>query len=240
MLIVVLGLSLLFLSACGLSKATSRSLDTATGPLSSNNDGKNQEAAEEANVLTASSKEAAPSVSGDVVLKDGEYQVDTINSQVAWGANYLVGATHTGFTAIKSGQLEIKNNQLMGGSFTIDMAKISNDQNIEALVKHLSSDDFFSTATYPEARLVITSVPKIQEDGTYLIAADLTIKNKTAPVTFNAKITSNDGLLQAVSSFSIDRTIWDIKYRSGKFFQDLGDKVINDEIKFNIKIQARQ
>ena len=32
----------------------------------------------------------------------------------------------------------------------------------------------------------------------------------------------------------IDRTKWNIKYGSGRFFEDLGDKLILDEIEFDI------
>jgi hypothetical protein len=42
--------------------------------------------------------------------------------------------------------------------------------------------------------------------------------------------------LLANSEFSIDRTKWDIKYDSGNFFQDLGDRAIKDDIYFNINI----
>jgi hypothetical protein len=38
----------------------------------------------------------------------------------------------------------------------------------------------------------------------------------------------------ATADFEIDRTEWDIRYGSGKFFKDIGDKAINDN--FNVKL----
>lgn len=49
-----------------------------------------------------------------------------------------------------------------------------------------------------------------------------------------------DEAVNATAEFEIDRTEWDIKYGSGKFFQDLGDKMIYDNfiIKLNIAAKA--
>jgi hypothetical protein len=46
-------------------------------------------------------------------------------------------------------------------------------------------------------------------------------------------------LVSAKATFEIDRTEWDIKYGSGKFFKDLGDKVINDNFQISFDLKAK-
>lgn len=173
-----------------------------------------------------------------VSLTDGTYQVSVTGSKIAWKASRVVGNSHTGTIAIKSGNLVITAGNLTGGNLLLDMKSITNDENIAALIKHLNSDDFFATETYPEANLAITSVARTPEEGLYAVSGDLTLKGKTAPINFNLRLAQSDNKVAAVTELSLDRTTWDIKYGSGKFFQDLGDKVIKDEIEINVSLEA--
>ena len=68
----------------------------------------------------------------------------------------------------------------------------------------------------------------------YKIVADLTIKDITRPISFMAEVDINGANFVASAELNIDRTKWDIKYKSGSIFKDLGDKAILDEIKFEI------
>lgn len=171
-------------------------------------------------------------------LTDGTYQVSTSSSKVAWKASKVVGTSHAGTLAIKSGNLTIAGGNLTGGNLLLDMKSIKTDDNIEALVKHLNSEDFFATATYPEANLVITSVARTPEEGLYAVSGDLTLKGKTAPISFNLTLSQENNKVSAVSELELDRTTWDVRYGSGKFFQDLGDKVIKDEINLSVSLEA--
>lgn len=75
---------------------------------------------------------------------------------------------------------------------------------------HLKSADFFDAATFPQIHFVSTSITEKDEDE-YEITGDLTIKDTTRPITFNAEVgTPVDdpfGLRRsgASLSFSIDR-----------------------------------
>jgi polyisoprenoid-binding protein YceI len=173
-----------------------------------------------------------------VSLTDGTYQVNTINSKLTWKASKIVGNGHTGTVAIKSGNLVISGGNLTSGNLLLDMKSIASDENIEALVKHLNSEDFFATETYPEANLAITSVARTPEDGLYSANGDLTLKGKTAPISFNLRLAQEGNKVAAVSELELDRTVWDVKYGSGKFFQDLGDKTIKDEMQISIALEA--
>ena len=62
----------------------------------------------------------------------------------------------------------------------------------------------------------------------------MTIKDITNRITFEANINVKGKSYLADSNLKIDRTKWDIKYKSGNFFTDLGDKAILDDIEFDI------
>ena len=46
------------------------------------------------------------------------------------------------------------------------------------------------------------------------------------------------GIVNANGEMIIDRTKWDIHYNSGKFYDNLADETIADEIEFLVKIVA--
>jgi polyisoprenoid-binding protein YceI len=124
---------------------------------------------------------------------------------------------------------------LSGGTFVIDMTSITNTDMsgnmADKLVGHLKSDDFFGVATYPTSTLVITKVEGA-ENGQYKVTADLSIKGKTHPVTF---VTKNEGDT-FMADIKVDRTLYDVRYGSGKFFEGLGDKMIYDNFELSVTL----
>lgn len=172
------------------------------------------------------------------------YKLDAASSSVEWTAKKVTGQ-HNGTVAIKSGELKAEAGKLTAGKFAMDMTaiKVVDIKDAEAngkLAGHLNSDDFFATAKNPESTFEIVSVEPIAGAAAgapnYTVKGNLTIKGIAKAITFPATITMDEKELKANAQFDIDRTEWDIKYGSGKFFQDLGDNMINDafNIKFNI------
>ncbi|MEP0305210.1 MAG: YceI family protein, partial [Maribacter dokdonensis] len=94
----------------------------------------------------------------------------------------------------------------------------------EKLEGHLKSADFFGVESNPTSKLVFTSV-KPMNDNSYTVTGDLTIKGITKPVTLVVSMFEN----KASATLKIDRTKYDIKYGSGSFFDNLGDKAIYDD-----------
>ena len=160
-------------------------------------------------------------------IEDGKKEVKVETSSVTW-KGYKVTGSHMGSIALKQGSLDFKDEKLVGGEFSIDMATIVNtDMEGEYKAKlegHLKSDDFFGVATYPTAKLVFKKV-KSTGKNSYEVTGDLTIKDKTNPVTFDISIYGN----KATANVKIDRTKFDVRYGSTSFFDDLQDKAIYDE-----------
>jgi polyisoprenoid-binding protein YceI len=159
---------------------------------------------------------------------DGEKkEVKTSESTVTW-KGYKVTGSHTGTIDLKEGSLEFEGEKLIGGEFVVDMASlISTDLEGEykgKLEGHLKSDDFFGVESNPTSKLVFTSV-KATGKNSYEVTGDLTIKGKTNPVTFDVSVYGS----KATATLKVDRSQYDVKYGSGSFFDNLGDKTIYDE-----------
>ncbi|MBI5915352.1 MAG: YceI family protein [Bacteroidetes bacterium] len=170
-------------------------------------------------------------------------RVDTMNSNIQWKA-YKVTGEHSGVVNIKSGSLEYNDQGFFsGGSFDIDMTTIKNtDMQGDMAGKlegHLKSDDFFGVAKYPMAKFVITKVVPRGKPGEYKITGNLTIKQTTKEVKFDANLTEADGgKIIATGDMKIDRSDFDVRYGSGSFFDGLGDKTIYDEFDLKVKLVA--
>jgi polyisoprenoid-binding protein YceI len=135
----------------------------------------------------------------------------------------------------------IENGQLMGGTVEIEMNKIEGPGHLRDnnLINHLKGPDFFDVKKFPFSTIVITKVASINVEDKE-ITGNLIIKGITNAVTFPAKMEVKDGIVKASGKLVIDRTLWDVRYKSGKFFDNLKDQAIADSIEFQIKIVARK
>ncbi len=170
-------------------------------------------------------------------------QVDIKASTISW-KGYKVTGSHYGKISLKSGKLDFNNGALTGGSFEIDMASMTCEDLsggvAEKLLGHLKSDDFFGVAKYPTAKFVITQVVSRGTPGAYKIAGDLTIKSTTKPIKFFADVKDEGGKMVATAKITVDRSDFDVRYGSGSFFDNLGDKTIYDEFDLDVKLVLSQ
>ena len=156
-------------------------------------------------------------------------------SKVTWKA-YKVTGSHEGNINLASGNLDFNGTTLSGGAFVVDMTTINTTdlegESKQKLEGHLQSDDFFGTTKHKTAALEITSV-KASGKNAYTATANLTIKNITKKVNFTISVYGN----KATASLKVDRTEFDIRYRSGSFFDNLGDITIYDEFDLVVDLQ---
>ncbi|MCJ8164184.1 YceI family protein [Pontibacter sp. E15-1] len=171
--------------------------------------------------------------------------VNTAESSMTWNAKKFGGA-HTGTVKLASGTLAVNGNKLVGGSFAIDMASIDNTDITNAdfnkkLTDHLKSEDFFSVEKHPTSTFKITKVQPVANakagEANYTLTGDLTIKGITNPVTFPAVVRIDGKSAVATAQIALDRTKWDVKYRSG-LLGTAADKVIDDEFNVDLRLVA--
>lgn len=170
-----------------------------------------------------------------------EFAVDASASTIVWKGEKVVGNSHTGTLSLASGSLDISKGKLKGGSFTVDMTSLT-DTDLEGewktkLENHLKSDDFFGVESFPTAELTITNVNSTG-DNTYDVTGDITIKGKTESISFSTTLNEVDNGYEASASITFDRSKFDVRYGSGSFFDNLGDKAIKDEISLDVTLVA--
>ena len=158
------------------------------------------------------------------------------SSLLVWSGSAL-GKAHFG-TVDFEGSLGASNGKLISGLLIFDMRTI-NTQDLEGTSKekldnHLKNKDFFNIEKFPSAQLAIKGF-----DGKNL-TGDLTIKEVTKEITFPASLKIKPNSITGKANFTINRTDYGILYGSGSFFDLAKDKIISDEIEFNVAIKALQ
>ena len=198
------------------------------------------------------SVDETPAVETPAAGADGTYIIDPAASIVNWKGSKPTGV-HNGTVPVSGGQVTVANGMITGGTVDFDMAGITvldlegNDKaNLEA---HLKGDapgkenDFFNVGKYPKATYVINSVSKLDNDaeGNHMVNGTLTVKDISKPVSFKANVTFDGNKLTATTpEFSVDRTEFDIRFKSRKFFNNLQDDFVNDEFRLQINVTANK
>jgi rhodanese-related sulfurtransferase/polyisoprenoid-binding protein YceI len=183
-----------------------------------------------------------------LVLRDGAYRVDTVQSIVEW-AGHNPHTKHDGTVGIAEGEIAVKDGQTTG-TFMIDMNAIENrslagNDLQPVLISHLKSDDFFFTRRFPTATLTIrsgtprekpyVSAPNVDVQG------ELSLKGVKAELSFPATVyQDSNGTITAKARFDLDRTRWKIIYGSTRFFEHLGMHLVFDIIHIDVKIVAQR
>ncbi len=176
------------------------------------------------------------------VWSQDQFIADTEASKINWKGFKPTGE-HFGIVKVKSGSFTVENKMITAGDFEIDMNSIvvldipSDESSNAKLTKHLKNDDFFGVKKHPVAIFKLTSTEAKAEK--FLVKGDLTIKGITHPVSFLAEVsTDGESVLLKSEKFEIDRSKWNIKYKSQSFFSDLGDKFISDDMELSVEVHA--
>ena len=158
-------------------------------------------------------------------------------SNIRWYGEEITGKTHFGNLSFKEAQIEIQDGVINGGKFVVDMNTLSvEDLSGGGKLKlegHLKSDDFFSVKKNPEATLKITQKAKVNGE-TQTLYGDLIIKGIKNPIDCTIIFGDNK---TAVARMTFDRSKYNVRFRSGSFFENLGDKLILDDIRMEVSLK---
>ena len=107
-----------------------------------------------------------------------------------------------------------------------------------SLERHLRSDDFFSVEAHPIATLTFKSEGGIGAGNKLAFNGDLEIKGISHPISFESEVKNVDPKVSALVNMTFDRSKYNVRFRSGTFFQNLGDKLIYDDIEISVDIRT--
>lgn len=162
---------------------------------------------------------------------------DKEKTRLSWLGEKVTGQ-HSGTINLQSGWLNWQDNKIVSGEFLIDMASIKDSEANERLEGHLKSDDFFGVEKFPTSKLTITG-STLFDKGSGLVRGNLTIKGISNPLEFKATMQKTDAGVWFFANITIDRTKYNVRYGSGSFFDNLGDKTIYDEFKLKVNLLVK-
>jgi len=172
------------------------------------------------------------------------YIVDLEKSSIEWKGFKPTGS-HNGTIALKEGKLDVNDKTIESGRFVIDMNSIvvtdipAEEEGNAKLKGHLTSADFFDVETYPIASFEVTGIETVE--GKTMLSGNLTMKDKTNNISIAVNTSINEDSMSLTSeTFTIDRSKWNIKYGSKSFFDNLGDKFINDDMELKVTLVANK
>ena len=172
-----------------------------------------------------------------------KYIADPAATKIKWHGEKIVGSKHDGTIALKEGWLASDGKSITGGEFVVDMSTIKNEDIKDAgsrakLEGHLKSADFFGVDNYPLSKLVLAGGSQIA-GGKATLRGSLTIKEATHPVEFTVVESKAGDVLTYTATITFDRSLYDVRFGSGKFFSNLGDNAIRDEIKLEVSLVVK-
>lgn len=174
-------------------------------------------------------------------METTNFKIVSSVSKIDWTGKKVTGA-HNGTIGIKEGNFILNDGKIKEGKIIIDTTSIKildvTDPATNAqFAGHLASDDFFSSNTFPTASFDILNVKEVSND-TYFLEGNLTIKGITQFVGFDALVENHKEAIKLKGKLVIDRTKYDIKFRSGNFFVDLGDTLIYNDFELDFDLSA--
>ena len=194
--------------------------------------------------ITTEKAPATASLSSSITAND-TLIIDLEKSNIHWIGRKVTGE-HSGTLNVSDGFVIWNGRSITGGKITIDMTSIKNTD-IESpewqqkLEDHLKAEDFFHSDSFPHAILEIERQAKIMDENKINhkgVVAALTIMGVTHEIKFPFILTQTKNNLIGEGSVDIDRTLYNIQYKSSKFFDDLGDRLIYDYFTVQFKIQT--
>ena len=172
-----------------------------------------------------------------ITAVDATYNIKQDQSSLVWTGREVSTSSHYGTINFTSGQFEIADGLISQGEFFVDMTSITVQDltggSKDRLEGHLRSDDFFSVESFPTAHLYISS-SEVISNGKWMVNGFLTIKDISHPVLFEMANTEDGWNANLV----FDRSKYNVKFRSGTFFENLGDKLIYDDIELKINLKT--
>jgi len=172
--------------------------------------------------------------------------INVDSSVIKWTGRKVTGE-HSGTLNLADGWIIMQQDSLMGGKLIFDMTSINNTdlesrEWKEKLEKHLMAEDFFFVDSFPHANLEIKNHRQTVDESSEVnnqIIANLTIRGITHEIIFPLEISQSKSIYYAEGTIDINRTLFNINYKSGTLFENLGDRMIYDNFTIQFSLQTK-
>ncbi len=188
---------------------------------------------------TSSAAAADAAMIADDTPVSAAFAVSPDNANFGWMGSKVTGRHYGNVNA--TGEVTLNENLITHAKVMVDMGSITvedlkDEESNAKLTNHLKSEDFFDVENHPTAYVLIEN-SEINGAGGYDFSGTMLLKGIEKPVRGTYQVgRDNDGSVMVAGEFAFDRTVYDIRYGSGRFFEDLGDRMINDEVMISFKM----
>lgn len=168
------------------------------------------------------------------------WAIDPMHSEVHFKVKHLMITTVTGSFNTFSAAVQAEDNDFTKAkvSFTADVDSISTGNKDRD--NHLKSADFFDAANHPQIKFVTTKFENVDNDGSYEVYGDLTIRGITKNVKLDVEFGGviEDAYGNTKAGFTINGKIkrkefglhWDA-------VTEAGGVVVSDEVRIAVELQ---
>lgn len=166
--------------------------------------------------------------------------IDPSHSEIQFKIKHLMITNVTGSFNIFQISVQTEEEDFMKAkvSFTADVVSISTGN--EQRDGHLKSAEFFDAATYPQVKFAATKYENVDNDGSYELYGDLTIRDITKNIKLDVEFGGvvKDGYGNTKAGFSINGKINRKDFGlTWSAITEAGGIVVSDDVKIACEIQ---
>lgn len=173
-------------------------------------------------------------------MAKSKWTLDPTHSEVQFKIRHLMITNVTGEFKNFSADVETEGEDFMTAkiSFIADVDSVTTKN--EQRDGHLKSDDFFNAEKYPQIKFVATKYENVDDDGSYELYGDLTIrgvtKNIKLDVEFGGIIKDPWGNTRAGFTINgkLDRKAFGLKWNAAT---EAGQFVVSDDVKIHCNVE---
>ena len=183
--------------------------------------------------------DAPTSAVGDIT---GDYTIDQTHTRLGFSARHAMVTTVRGQFTDFAGTAHIDTANPAASKVDLTIKTASIDTGVADRDGHLRSADFFDAEANPEITFVSTQVER-EDESTWLITGDLTIKGVSKPVTIEFESTGSArdpfGNLRVgfEGAATINRKDWDLSWNAAL---ETGGVLVSEKIKLEFDVSAIQ
>lgn len=166
--------------------------------------------------------------------------VDPTHSSVGFSVKHMMMTTVRGEFENFTIEAETIDEDFMRADIRFSAEAASVNTRNEGRDKHLKSADFFNSEEYPAITFTPTKVENVDDDGSYELYGDLTIRDITKNIRLDVEFggVMNDPWGNARAGFTIhgkiNRKDWNLNWNA---LLEGGGVLVSDEVKINCEIQ---
>src|SRR5260221_12467025 len=169
-----------------------------------------------------------------------KWTLDPTHSEIQFKIRHLMITNVSGEFKNFSADVETEGEDFMTAkvSFTADVDSVTTGN--EQRDGHLKSDDFFNAAKYPQIKFVATKYENVDDDGSYELYGDLTIRDITKNVKFDVEFGGiiKDPWGNTRAGFSINGKInrkdFELNWNAAT---ESGGVVVGDDVKIHCNVE---